>query len=204
MPTREVQRCKEGARRLTCFICGGDHIARNCKQINQTAAAVIKDFPYTFKERANKMLCAACCEIPLSLECEVIIEGNRVAAQRDPAASITIVQSDLVPECCKAGKTVEITLASSSEKRMLPIAMVKIDTPYFKGSSEVVLMKDPVHKVLIRNNRKEGGGVVSTILVYPVQEMYAAVQTRVSGRKSDKHLMLSQHLQGRITLEELR
>ncbi|PVD37207.1 hypothetical protein C0Q70_04202 [Pomacea canaliculata] len=125
-------------------------------------------------------------------------KGQRVAAQRDTAA-----QSDLVPERCKTGKTVEVTLASSSEKRTFPIAMVTLDTPYFHGPTEVLLMEEPVHKVLIGNYRIEADGTVSSIPVYPVRKVGAATLTRPYGRKTDEPSTPPQALLGSITLEEM-
>lgn len=74
-------------------------------------------------------------------------------------------------------------LASSPEEQTLLIAIVNMDAPYFTGPTEVALMENPVHKVLIGNSSRLSGEGVSAVPVYPVRDMYAAIQMRSSRRK---------------------
>eukprot|EP00745_Piridium_sociabile_P045227 TRINITY_DN9715_c0_g1_i8.p1 TRINITY_DN9715_c0_g1~~TRINITY_DN9715_c0_g1_i8.p1 ORF type:complete len:621 (-),score=88.70 TRINITY_DN9715_c0_g1_i8:1898-3760(-) len=195
--------------KVECYICGGPHIARVCPRRKSSAeqqggrsAAAVADILDSKPQEGGK-LCRTCENVPFSPECEILVEGTRVTALRDTGATITIVQSDLVPERCRTGRTIEIVLASSPEKRTLQIARVGLDTPYFKDNTEVVLMDRPVCPVLIGNYRKSDTGELTSVSVYPVREVCAAVQTRAAAKRLDHTLNLPSSLLGDVTPEEL-
>ena len=86
-------------------------------------------------------LCGVCETIPFTPDCCVEVNGTRVKALRDSGASVTVVSVELVPPQNLTGEKLEIVLASSSEKRTLPLAKVELDTPYFKGECIVAVMQ---------------------------------------------------------------
>ena len=168
-----------------------------------TASAVSTDTkPHVPVDNSHK-LCNACEKIPFSPDCMVSVEGKEVCGMRDTGATMTIVTASLVPEKCWTGKSVTVTLATL-EKKSLPTATVEIDSPYFKGTAEVVAMEKPVSPVLIGNYWTDSAGKISSVPVYPVREVVAAVQTRASTGKQDrKRPSLPASLAGNVTPEDL-
>jgi hypothetical protein len=98
---------------------------------------------------------------------------------------------------------VEVVLASSPEKLHLQTAVVCLNTPYFDGKTEVVLMDNPVRPVLIGNYRKDETGEITTVPVYAVRDICAAVQTRSAAVKENRPLKLTISAIGNITPEQL-
>jgi hypothetical protein len=72
---------------------------------------------------------------------------------------------------------VELVLASSPEKLHLQTAIVCLDTPYFVGKTEVVLMEKPIRPVLIGNYKRDESGGITAIPVYVVRNICAAGQS---------------------------
>lgn len=193
-----------GDRTSGCFKCGGPHMARNCgKGKPQMARSVRCSRGVEQPAYPQQTLCPTCEAKPYSPHCKVIVEGLEADATRDTGASITVVDAQIVPERCMLGKTQNVTLASGQTLE-LPLARVALDTPYFVGKTEVVVMKKPVGQVLIGNRRKTETGEIEQIPVYPVAEKCANVETRSSKTKNDmKTLKVSGTKIAGITPEQL-
>ena len=194
--------------KLSCYTCGGEHLARNCHQkqggtASTNRSAAVQAEVKKSSVKSGVKLCDTCADIPFAPECTVLVGGRRVSALRDTGASMTIVRSDLVPEQCYTGVSKEIVLAASPEKRSLPIARVDLDSPFYFGEVEVLVMKEPVFPVLIGNYAKDGKGNYLSLPVYPVREIGAAIQTRAGHKREEKKLDLPNVLEGQVTPERL-
>ena len=189
-----------------CHECGDPgHFVRNCpkrknaSQQSRETSAVAQTKVKVDQVKSGGKLCDACSEIPFAPECAVVVAGSKVSALRDTGASMTIVRSDLISEQCLTGEEKEIVLAASPEKRTLPIATVTLDSPFYLGEIEVLVMKEPVVPVLIGNYAKDSTGSISSVPVYPVREIGAAVQTRAQNKKGEKKLDLPEMLDEHVT-----
>ena len=147
----------------------------------------------------SSKLCEACTHIPFTPECLVQVEGTSVSALRDTGASMTIVSADLVPEQRLTGQSVEVVLAATPEKRTLATARVHLDSPYYEGEMEVLVMADPVFPVLIGNYTKTQTGELYPMPVYPIRETCASVQTRAGAKRTNKSLKVPGSLLGDVT-----
>lgn len=187
----------------TCFKCHEPgHIARYCKKFN--CSTVKLQGESSKEEMKPSTLCKSCTLLPFSPECEVLVEGRRTLGMRDTGSSISIVQSSLVPNHCLTGSTIDVVLAETTEKRTLPLAVVELDTPYFKSAVEVAVMQKPANPVIIGNYRKTSTGEIMPIPVYATRSTIAAVQTRATDTKKDKPLKITVTGIGGVTKEQLK
>jgi hypothetical protein len=101
--------------------------------------------------------------------CTVKVEGIETRALRDTGATVSVVDVQLVPENKYTGETKLVTLASN-ECRRVPIAKVYMETPFFEGEADVLVMERPVQPVLVGNNRFLSSKQINKIPVYPTRE----------------------------------
>ena len=191
--------------RRGCYSCGViGHIAKNCpRRSEELSAMVVEALPPA--PAGNQQLCDSCIRIPFSPECTVKVEGRVSVALRDTGASMTVIQSDLIPDHCKTDRVIEVVLASSPERLTLPIAVVHLDTPYFCGETEVVSMESPVRPVLIGNYRRDRQGEIIPVPVYTVRgvNVCATVEARGNMRKQNRPLKLVISAISNLTPEQL-
>ena len=186
-----------------CFLCGGSHYARECSKGKLQSNAVITEGQGGPSVRPQQALCASCEAKPYSPHCRVTVEGREVDAMRDTGATMTVVDTSLVPAHCILDKTRRVKLASGQKMR-LPIAKVALVTPYFVGETEVIIMKNPATQVLIGNSRKTESGHIVGVPVYPLAVTCAEVQTRATKQKREvKALKVSTSKIAGVTPTEL-
>ncbi|KAL8583209.1 hypothetical protein ACOMHN_053722 [Nucella lapillus] len=189
---------------MGCYICGGQHRARDCPQKIKNQGAVVTTFiasTQTFDDRQGA-LCEVCDKVPFDPKCIVTVQGVNTMAIRDTGATTTVVSKCLVPKACFTGKTQTVTLASKDAKGELPTAIVVMDTPYFHGKTEVLVMDDPVVPVLIGNTRKHDK-TLEAVPVYPRANTAAAVQSKPDQNKVET-LSVKYTPLGKITPKELK
>ena len=183
---------------LKCYICGGPHMARNCPRNKNKSAAVCTTIAVAKTlDQSPKQLCETCQSIEFEPHCMVKVEGQSVEAIRDTGSTMSIVKKDLVPQQCYTGEVKEVSLASSTVKRTLPVANLMMETPYFSDRTDVLVMEKPVCPVLISNTRKLSTEETTKVPVYPVQA--AAV-----GDKSQRPLKPKTTALGAITPDVLK
>ncbi len=208
---RQTPREPEGPpsflRKLTngCYHCGGQHRIRNCPIRGTEQTAAITTVIASVHSTQKTGLCKECERLPFSPHCQVKVEGKETAAIRDTGATTTVVSRDLVPDKCYTGNSRLVTLASDQVKQTLDTAVVKLETPYFKGAAEVVVMDKPVAPVLIGNTRYEGGKEMQ-IPVYPKEEIVASSNTDCSRLQPPrlKRLKVSKSPISSVTPDELK
>ena len=186
---------------LTCFTCGGPHLARNCpkrKERSAVAQAATGDSTSEKPEYSKQALCDECRNIRFEPECKAKI-GKRVAkAIRDTGSTATIVDAKLVPKSCYTGKTRDVTFANASSHQSLPTAKVNIQSPYFTGKMEVLVMENPLYPIIIGNQRKDERSQEKSIPVFPIDQTLAT---------SDKHrakVMLSDVTPKTLSEEQIK
>ena len=171
-----------------CFYCKKPgHTSWSCPVKNlkgEKASAVKDDTEDLDVSRKLDKLCDTCKEKEFSEGVFVKLNGRVVQAFRDSGCTSVMVSSKLVPEYSYIAKMKEITLAEKGVRKFCKVAVMHIDSPYFKGRTEVTVLDDPVYPVLIgkwygMGKRKK------KIPLYPVRdpvwyesEVAAAVTTR--------------------------
>ena len=197
-----------------CYLCGKlGHMARDCRR-NPRGGEVKTPNPVTTvvavinsETTEKRRLCEDCGNITFRPECSVIVEGKETEGIRDTGAMVTVVDSSLVPRDCYKLETKKVTMASSRHQEELPLAEVFLDTPYFSGKTEVVVMDAAVHPVLIGNQRHNENEENVPVPVYPVREVCAPVSTRAqekAEKKGTPKLHVSEPAITGITPEDIR
>lgn len=190
---------------LRCYTCGGPHLARYCKKGQNNSAAICTTVSTeTSAAVVPETLCEMCKEIKFEPKCTVTVEGQITSAIRDTGTTMTIVKKTLIPQRCYTGQVKEVTLASSKVKRSLPVAKVFLETPYFTGGSEVLVMEEPIIPVLIGNMRKDGESEQTKIPVYPVYSAAVHKAQNHPGDSKGASLKLKTSSLGSITPEMLK
>ena len=161
-----------------CFVCHRvGHTARFCKQKspekkdavgcvrerptetqpvyllscphNEDQAAVVHTRDRDVGGRKLNKLCTTCQAKPFQSIVLTRINGQETNAMRDTGCTGVVVSADLVRQDQYNGKMMVTTLASTEVTTQLPVAVVEIDSPYFMGMTEVIVMQNPLYPILI-------------------------------------------------------
>ena len=172
----------------TCYYCHSpDHLRHSCPKWKRDRAkevAVVTTGECSVALSTVPALCGPCSEKPYDPNCQVMVEGKRVSALRDTGATTLVVQKSLVPEGKLTGRTRRVEMADSSLSREVPVAVIGVETPFFVGQAEAVVMENPVRPLLIGNMVRDGDGREHSLPVYAKPEiLQAAVETRAQSRR---------------------
>ena len=73
---------------------------------------------------------------------------------------------------------------ADSMSREVPVALIRVETPFFVGQAEAVVTENPVRPLLIGNMVRDGDGREHSLPVYAKPEiLQAAVETRAQARR---------------------
>ncbi|XP_070198592.1 uncharacterized protein [Littorina saxatilis] len=138
-----------------CFYCRvGLHRSSDCplrKKGNTAGAVTVEDVRRETQGRKSPLdkLCRDCTTKKFSDLVDVKVNGKRVNALRDSGCSSIVVAAHLVPADKMTGQRKRTTLADKSKVRYCETAIIHVDSPFFCGETEVVVMADPIMPVLI-------------------------------------------------------
>lgn len=76
--------------------------------------------------------------------------GRQVDVLRDTGCATVVVKRQLVPDDKLTGQVMSCILIDGTVRR-IPVALVDIGTPYYKGQIEAVRMKRPMFDLIIGN-----------------------------------------------------
>jgi len=195
----------ERQQKRQCFTCGREgHGFRSCpkKPGSHSATLVTSDCVLT-EDGSTPML-----ESPSNYNprFQVRVGSVEVVALRDTGADTVVVSSDLVSAEQYTGRKKNVSMASRGFSQICPVALVDLDTPFFTGKVEAVVMDDLVAPVLIGNEARLENGDTVSVPVYPVRQIVSAVQTRGQARKEGQEpvqLHAGKPLIGKVTPTEL-
>ncbi len=193
--TRQAQ---FGERR--CFICQrSNHIARDCffrdsnrrrtggtghvdyrneqdyhrhGEGEQKGSSIIEDQPTWINRQPDT-------KMPV---CDGFLNGKKVEVLRDTGCSSAAVRKKLVPEEQMTDRVNTCVLIDGTERRF-QLAQVQVDTPYFRGQVEAMVMDNPVYDFILGNVPGVRG---SPDMKWRVQGN--AVTTRAQAEKEKKPL----------------
>ncbi|KAL1474171.1 hypothetical protein MTO96_038180 [Rhipicephalus appendiculatus] len=78
------------------------------------------------------------------------ISGKEITVLRDTESSTVVVRKDLVRDSELTGRTSPVRLIDGSI-RILPEAMIEVETPYFSGRFTAMCMTTPLFDLIIGN-----------------------------------------------------
>ena len=76
--------------------------------------------------------------------------GKTVSVLRDTGNSAVVIRSNLVLDSEYTGKK-EMVILIDGTARILPTAMVEVNTPFFSGKTEAIVVDNPIYDVIIGN-----------------------------------------------------
>ena len=85
--------------------------------------------------------------------CEGLVNKKKVKVLRDSGCSSVLVRNTLFNEGDMLGKFGLIKLATN-EVRETPLASIYIDTPYYKGHVDALVLENPIYDLIIGNTEK--------------------------------------------------
>ena len=166
-PDKERERLRAAG---LCFNCKtGVHRAKDCPHPKGKCGAIQEE-----REKENKpgklvSLCEECTEKEFIATIFVKVNGKKVEAMRDSGCNSIVVASSLIESNQYIAKNKKTTLADKDVERTYPMAMVRLDTPFFVGETEVIVMDNPIVPVIVGNFRVKDGHKEKTSL-YPTRE----------------------------------
>ncbi|XP_077862390.1 uncharacterized protein LOC144344191 [Saccoglossus kowalevskii] len=113
-----------------------------------------------------------------------------VTMLRDTGCNGIIVKKSLVPDNQYTRKMGHILMVDRTVRRV-PVTMVKIDTPYLRGTVEALCVQDPIYELIVGNVP----GARSPDDPDPVWNAGGAVTTRAQAKKSGSGRYSSDGLQ---------
>ena len=174
-----------GGREMECYNCKGfGHRAADCRNVKAHRIG-----PEICQGEARNItppsLCKPCAEKVYNPRCVAEINGIKANAIRDTGAMYTVVARKFIRPNDYTGEKIKVVLASGVET-VLPIARVKITSPFVVGQLQVLVMEKPAEDILIGNITRNGEGASEyRIPVYANTITVSAVQTRAQKKKEE-------------------
>ena len=147
----ERDRLRQGG---LCFYCKeGRHMSRDCPKRPSRNNAVLseekdEDESWLFNIAT---LCNECENKKFVRQTKVLVENEKTDALRDTGCDDICVSKKLVNESLLTGKYKIVKYAKQELSEKCPVAVVNIDSPYFKGKTEAIVIENPICSVLIGN-----------------------------------------------------
>jgi hypothetical protein len=154
-----------------CWVCGEQgHKARDCKSKKKIpkSSAVSTLGSVVIPDLQVPSLCTDCAKRPFTPRCQVRVENTVVDALRDTGSDVCLVRSSLVPPQCMTGRVRTIAFADSRCRTELPIARVRLESPYFSGVVEAVVMEQPCADFVVGNSATVETGEMLPVYSLPV------------------------------------
>ena len=169
-----------------CFLCKeSGHFRDKCPK-NRERVGVVTQMDGDSKEKnTHERLCEVCEKKKFKEISKVRVEGQLVDALRDSGCTSIIVDEKIVPKDKYTGKTKETMYANKALKEKLPVAKVHIDSPYFEGETDVIVMKNASYPVLIGQHCNVGGEK-RKVPLFPVRDIDMNLSASVTTRAQSK------------------
>ena len=121
--------------KITCHGCGAPgHIRRNCPE-----------------SKGKVSLCTSPGRVCGTLyEVNGFMEGEKVKVLRDTGATVSLAMKSLIPDRCYTGESVSLQCFKGDHHNH-PLAVVSVDTPYYKGQLTVAAVVKPPSQLVIGN-----------------------------------------------------
>ena len=146
---------KNTTQNVQCNLCGGNHFARYCTNKKHEQATIVA---INFVQLLNgKEESIYSCEF--NPQCTVKVAGKTVEALRDTGATSIIVDRRIVPKEAYTAERKSVTMADSSVVNERPVAIVDMETPYFKGKVRAVVLENLCYPCVIGNGWFDKDGV---------------------------------------------
>ena len=153
-PNKEQGNVRQGDRR-ECFLCHKrGHLARDCRWKPQKSAAMrgtseAVETCSTGKATGEVLLGIAGKEPGMPIV-DGFLGDSKVKVLRDTGSSCCVVRSTLVRDDQLTGEFRQCKLIDGTE-REFEVAVVQVDTPYFRGELKCLVMANPLWDLIIGN-----------------------------------------------------
>lgn len=118
---------------------------------------------------------------------EGLLNETRVEVLRDSGCSTVIAKKDLIRKEQFTGQ-VKYCLLIDRSVRKFPVANVFVDTPFYAGEVEVLVVENPLYDLILGNVSNVRDASDPKPDWKPSKEEGLAVQTRQQRRQADKPL----------------
>ena len=162
---------------------GGNHVSNSCYVENREKKKVFDQAKREEKPRVNSDVQTGSClfrenKLPTA---KGRVNGREVTVMRDTGCTGVIIRRKLVEPEQMLGKRLECTLVDQSVVSN-PVAKIRIDCPFFKGTTEAVCMDNTLYDVTLGNI---DGSELPTMKDFQGVES-SAVQTRQQKRNEER------------------
>jgi len=79
------------------------------------------------------------------------VNGHKVKVMRDAGSTTCVVKRSLVEEAEQMTGNHELCMLTDGVVKRYPTAIVKIDTPYYKGTVKALCKENPVQELIVGN-----------------------------------------------------
>ena len=168
-----------------CWKCGGgSHYARDCTYVEKKS------------EKASELAAVSLSEdIDLRYCYPVSIGGIDTCALRDTGAHTICVSKSWIPNNAeKIGQTT-LMFAERNNKKVCPIVIIPIKTPFVSGNVRAVVLDNPVKPMIIGNQVTFEDGKTLSLETEPVQKNTDKPQVAEHDRSN--HNIISIEIEGR-------
>lgn len=154
-----------------CFVCGETgHMARDCKKKAVKSSGAVSTLGSVVVDTVGSVpsLCGECASRSFTPRCQVQVEGTSVEALRDTGSDVCLIRRSIVPTACMTNRVRTIAFADTRCRTELPIAKVRLESPYFSGIVEAVVMDQPCADFVVGNSATvESGAMLPVYAVLP-------------------------------------
>ncbi|XP_076461701.1 uncharacterized protein LOC143294155 [Babylonia areolata] len=188
----------------TCFICQSPkHLARDCPRKGKSAGAVQHQGTEVRQTVQVPTLCTPCREQEYDPHCLVVVEGKAVPGLRDTGSHVCVVKKSLISDCHLTGRQLEVSMAEKDIKRHYPIAVVRIESPFFTGQVEAVVMETPVVDFIVGNHARLEDRKVLPVYGTP-KEISVVTRAQAAEKKQPSTLRVASPGLETVTPEQLK
>jgi len=175
-----------------CYVCASPlHLAQSCPQRKgkgwKTGETTSSSMMVAGGSQSQTLVSIPALSGPFQdyysdFSCVVLVAGVAVQGMRDTGAEVCVVKKSLVLDSQFTGQQFEVSMADRAVRKQFPVARVAIESPYFTGEVEAVVMEMPVADFIVGNHAKLGDSTPLPVCAL-TREISDGPQTLIAGEE---------------------